>query len=138
MQRNVEFGYKLSICSGIEENHGKPGSSWPVAGPSGCKLTSSHQSGIKDANPNISPYLANGLHKPVVPLLMGAEYIENTASCWTVFTERSSNVTIRKKDNAKTISRLNYWARLITCGSWFRYVDVICRLHAVTVQCSAL
>jgi hypothetical protein len=33
MQCNVEFGYQLSICSGIEENHGKPWSSWPVAGP---------------------------------------------------------------------------------------------------------
>jgi hypothetical protein len=52
------FGYHLSICSGIEENHGKSGSSWPVAGPSGCKLTSTQQSGIKDENPNISPYLA--------------------------------------------------------------------------------
>jgi hypothetical protein len=49
--------YQLSICSRIEENHGKPRSSWPVAGPSGCKLTSSQQSGIKYANPNVSPYL---------------------------------------------------------------------------------
>jgi hypothetical protein len=36
-------------------DQGKP-SSWLVAGPSGCKLTSSQQSGIKSANPNISPY----------------------------------------------------------------------------------
>jgi hypothetical protein len=50
-------GNQLSICSKIEENHGKPWSSWPVAGPSGCKLTSSQQSGIKYANPNVSPYL---------------------------------------------------------------------------------
>jgi hypothetical protein len=28
MQCNVEFGYQLSICSRIEENHGKPWSSW--------------------------------------------------------------------------------------------------------------
>jgi hypothetical protein len=35
------FGYQLSICSRIEENHGKTWSIWPVAGPSGCKLTSS-------------------------------------------------------------------------------------------------
>jgi hypothetical protein len=41
MQCNVEFGYQLSICSGTKENHGKPWSSWQVAGPSGCKLTSS-------------------------------------------------------------------------------------------------
>jgi hypothetical protein len=40
-----------------KENHGKPWSSWPVAGPSECKLTSSQQSGIKSASPNISPYL---------------------------------------------------------------------------------
>jgi hypothetical protein len=45
MQCNVEFGYQLSICSGTEENHGKPWSSWPVVGPSGCKLTSGQQSG---------------------------------------------------------------------------------------------
>jgi hypothetical protein len=55
MQCNVKFGYQLSICSGTKENHGKPWSCWPVAGPSGCKLTSSQQSGIKSANPNISP-----------------------------------------------------------------------------------
>jgi hypothetical protein len=57
MQCNVEIGYQLSICSGIKENHGKPWSSWPVAGPSGCKLASMQQSGIKSASPNISPYL---------------------------------------------------------------------------------
>jgi hypothetical protein len=57
MQCNVEFGYQLSICSGTKENHGKPWWSWPVAGPSGCKLTSSQQSGIKYASPNTSPYL---------------------------------------------------------------------------------
>jgi hypothetical protein len=57
MQCKVEFGYQLSICSGTKENYGKPWSSWPVAGPSGCKLTSSHQSGIKYASPNTSPYL---------------------------------------------------------------------------------
>jgi hypothetical protein len=61
MQCKVEFRYQLSICSGIEENDGKSGSSWPVAGPSGCKLTSSQQSGIEDANPNFSPYLAVAL-----------------------------------------------------------------------------
>jgi hypothetical protein len=37
------------------------------------------------------PLLRNGLHNPVVPLLLGADNIENTASsnvaCWTVFTE---------------------------------------------------
>jgi hypothetical protein len=36
---------------------GKPWSSWPVAGPSGCKLNSSQQSGIKHASPNISSHL---------------------------------------------------------------------------------
>jgi hypothetical protein len=56
MQCNVEFGYQLSICSRTKENHGKPWSSWPVAGPSECKVTSSQQSGINSANPNISPY----------------------------------------------------------------------------------
>jgi hypothetical protein len=38
MQCNVEFGYQLSICSGTKENQGKPKSSWPVAGPSGCSI----------------------------------------------------------------------------------------------------
>jgi hypothetical protein len=37
------------------------------------------------------PLLRNGLHNPVVPPLIGAADIENTASsivaCWTVFTE---------------------------------------------------
>jgi hypothetical protein len=37
----------LNICSGTKENHGKPWSSLPVAGPSGCKLTSSQQSGVE-------------------------------------------------------------------------------------------
>jgi hypothetical protein len=57
MQCHAEFGYQLSICSGTKENHRKPSSSWPVAGPSGCKLTSSQQSGIKYASPITSPYL---------------------------------------------------------------------------------
>jgi hypothetical protein len=57
MQCNVEFGYQLSIFSGTKENHGKPSSSWPVARPSGCKLSSSQQSGIKYASSNTSPYL---------------------------------------------------------------------------------
>jgi hypothetical protein len=52
MQCNVEFRYQLRICSGTKENHGKPG-----AGPSGCKLTSSEQSGINSVSPKISPYL---------------------------------------------------------------------------------
>jgi hypothetical protein len=39
MQCNVQFGYKLSICSRIKENHGKPWSTCQVAGPSGCKVT---------------------------------------------------------------------------------------------------
>jgi hypothetical protein len=34
-------------------DHGKPGSSWPVAGPSRCKLTTSQQSGVEYASPNI-------------------------------------------------------------------------------------
>jgi hypothetical protein len=57
MQCNVEFGYQLIICSGTEGNHGNPLSSRSVALPSGCKLTSSQQSGIKYASRNIGPYL---------------------------------------------------------------------------------
>jgi hypothetical protein len=57
MQCNMEFGYQLSICSGTKENHRKPWSSWPVTGPSRCKLTSSQQSDIKYASPNTSPYM---------------------------------------------------------------------------------
>jgi hypothetical protein len=58
-QSNVEFGYQLSICSGTKENHGNPSSNWPVAGPSGCKLTSSQPSGTEYANPSISPRLCS-------------------------------------------------------------------------------
>jgi hypothetical protein len=32
-------GYQLSICSRTKENHRNPWSSWPVTGPSRCKLT---------------------------------------------------------------------------------------------------
>jgi hypothetical protein len=53
MQCNVEFGYQLSIRSGTKEKHGKPWSSWPVTGPSGCKLTTSQQSGVEYESPNI-------------------------------------------------------------------------------------
>jgi hypothetical protein len=58
-QSNVEFGCQLSICSGTKEDHGKPRSSWSVAGSSGCKLTSSQQSGTEHANPKISPCLCS-------------------------------------------------------------------------------
>jgi hypothetical protein len=51
MQSNVEFAL------GPEEDHGTPWSSWPGAGPSGCKLTSIQQSGIEYTSTNISPYL---------------------------------------------------------------------------------
>jgi hypothetical protein len=57
MQCNAEFGYQLRIRSGTKENHGNPWSGWPVIGPSGCKLTSSQQSDIEYASPNISPCL---------------------------------------------------------------------------------
>jgi hypothetical protein len=57
LQCNMEFGYQLSICFGTKENHGKLSSIWPVAGLSRYKLTSSQQSGIKSASPNISPFL---------------------------------------------------------------------------------
>jgi hypothetical protein len=39
----------------------------------------------------IEPLLRNGLHNPVVPPLLGADDVENTASsivtCWAMFTE---------------------------------------------------
>jgi hypothetical protein len=57
MQCNVEFGYQLNICSGTKETHGR--SSWPVAGPSGCKLTTSQQSGVEYASPNGLTMLAD-------------------------------------------------------------------------------
>jgi hypothetical protein len=55
------FGPNSAFALGQRKTAQKPRSSWPVAGPSGCKLTSSQQSGIKDANPNISPYLCCAL-----------------------------------------------------------------------------
>jgi hypothetical protein len=57
MPCNVKFGYQLSICSGTKENHRKPWSSWPVSGPSGCKLTSNQKYGINSASPNSGPCL---------------------------------------------------------------------------------
>jgi hypothetical protein len=54
VQRGI---WVLCFSSRTEENHGKPWSSWTIEGPFGCKLNSSQQSGIKYANPNISPYL---------------------------------------------------------------------------------
>jgi hypothetical protein len=39
------LGNHFSICLKTQENQGKPVSRWPVAGPSGCVLTSSQQSG---------------------------------------------------------------------------------------------
>jgi hypothetical protein len=71
MHCNVEFGHQLSICSGTKENHGKPSSSRPVAGPSGCKLTSSQQSGVEYASPNISS------------CLLGCFIIKYVYSCFT-------------------------------------------------------
>jgi hypothetical protein len=57
MQCNVGFGYRLRSCRRTDENHSKPWSSSLVAGPVGCKLTSSQQSDIKHAKPNFSSYL---------------------------------------------------------------------------------
>jgi hypothetical protein len=54
---NMRSGYQLSICSRIKENHGNPWSGRRVEGPSGCKLTSNHQTGIKYENPKGSLYL---------------------------------------------------------------------------------
>jgi hypothetical protein len=39
------------------KNHGKSWSSWPVAGPSGCVLTSANSPVLKHAISNCSPYL---------------------------------------------------------------------------------
>jgi hypothetical protein len=64
MQCNVEYGYHLSICCCMTaENHGKPWSSWPVTGPSGCKLTSSQQSGINTRTVTLVPICVVALVK---------------------------------------------------------------------------
>jgi predicted ATPase len=52
---NVEFGYQFCICSSTKENHEKSWSSWPIAGTSGCRLTSSQQSDIKYATITLAP-----------------------------------------------------------------------------------
>jgi hypothetical protein len=64
------FGYQLSIRSRTKENHEKLWSSWPVAGPSGCKLSSSQPSGIWCASPGIvvpcvcaAPLLSKNVYK---------------------------------------------------------------------------
>jgi hypothetical protein len=54
MQRNVEFWYQLSICSGTKENLDGVGGSQDLQDE---KLSSSQQSGIKYESSNISPYL---------------------------------------------------------------------------------
>jgi hypothetical protein len=46
----VQRGIWVPTRSETKENHGKP---WPVAGPSGCKLTTSQQSGVEYTSPNI-------------------------------------------------------------------------------------
>jgi len=51
MQSDVDFGYKLSICSKTDGNHGKLWSRRPVAGPSGCMVISSQQSGVQIKEP---------------------------------------------------------------------------------------
>jgi hypothetical protein len=70
MRYNVEFGFQLRICSEAKENHEKPCSSWPVARPSGWKLTSSQQSGNKYASLNISPYLCYCFIENIYKLLL--------------------------------------------------------------------
>jgi hypothetical protein len=83
------LSYQLSIGSRIEENHGKLWSIWPVAGPSGCKLTSSQQSGIKYANPNVFYFFLFGLwgcwhcgHSwPIVPRVTVKMIVEKQMEC---------------------------------------------------------
>jgi hypothetical protein len=89
MQCNVEFGYQLSICSETKENHGKRWSSWPVAGPSGSKLTSSQQSYIKSASHNISPYLCRYfifpfffIHKLFFTIILWSYNLDNTLTVY--------------------------------------------------------
>jgi hypothetical protein len=65
MQFDVESGYQLSICSGTKGNLGNPGSIWPVAGPSGCKLTSNKQSGLKYAN-SVAQRLIHSTTPPLI------------------------------------------------------------------------
>ena len=44
---SLDFGYQQTVCFGTEGNLGKPWSNWSVAGPSGCTLTSSQQTGVR-------------------------------------------------------------------------------------------
>jgi hypothetical protein len=65
----------------------KPSRSWPVAGPFGCKLTSSQQFGIKYANHNIVPIFVVALLKKVDNLFLQIFYVHiiwiNTKPCIT-------------------------------------------------------
>jgi len=52
---------KHAVWVGTEhllEGSGKPLSTWPVAGPSGCRLPSDQQSEVQQTNPNSSPHCA--------------------------------------------------------------------------------
>jgi hypothetical protein len=58
MQCNVEFGYQLSICSGTKEKPRKTLVELVGRRTFRIQLTSSQQSGIECASPNVGPYLS--------------------------------------------------------------------------------
>jgi hypothetical protein len=57
MQCKVEFGYQLNICSGTRENHGRPWSSWPVAGLSERNWLLASSPALNSRTPTLVPTL---------------------------------------------------------------------------------
>jgi hypothetical protein len=59
------------------------------------------------------PLLRNGLDIPIVPLLLGADDIENTASsigaCWSVFTELLPGNALIKSATVLSVNWLSRW-----------------------------
>jgi hypothetical protein len=157
MQYNVEFGYQPSICSRTVENHGKPWSSWPVAGPSECKLTSGKLSGIKYANLNDGPYLAAAIFKKKytfvsTDLFMCILWMSSKQLCITLTgseSESESYVTTDGQSASLSWNKAPIWglrpdfyycetARVCWRGALSLTRGQVCRLHLLLVLASAV
>jgi hypothetical protein len=115
-------GYHLSICSRIEENHGKPWSSWPVAGPSGCKLTSSQQPGFKKANPNVCAYLCScwrcGQNAETLYIFLYKNSVRTSQETYYVSTTKPNRLMLFREIIA------------VYCGNHTEHINTLCGQNA--------